>query len=668
MCGIAGLILDELDLRGPAWLTGMTQQLFHRGPDTGGAVAFGLNGTPLVRRELGQPEDNVPWPRLPMETGLGARRLAIIDLSSTGYQPMPAQDGSLWIAFNGEIYNHEALRKELEGHGMVFAGTSDTEVFLAAYRVWGFDCFARLEGMWAAAIVDYGARQVVLSRDRLGIKPLYLARFEHGLAFASEVKAFLDLPGAAREVNEPRLRDFLVRGIVDHTDDTLFAGVWAAPAGCFIRFDLRTRGTMQTTGEARRFWKPRAGWHSLPDAAERVLSDLRGSVQAHLRSDVPVGSCLSGGLDSSSIVALVHRLAGSGGIARGQWSQHTFTASLPGSPLDETHHARQMVEACPGLCWHRVELAPTKLLMDLPRLLWHQEFPFGSPSIHMQYEVMRRARETGVTVLLDGQGGDELFSGYEGHWPPYLAHLLTCGRIRVLGRELSAAGFGKGAASLLAHVGGQLLSESRRDLWRLRRSRWRERWLTPALFNVEDAAPMASSLRLAGPEPREVLEQGPAVGRRWWSILLSESLPSLLRFEDRNSMAFSLEARVPLLDHRLVELAMSLPPELKLRESRSKVVLRDAVRGLVPDEIRDRRDKIGFSAPTMEWMRGELRSWWRDLIAAKSFKERGCFQPRGVERLAQRVENGDHSAALPLWRVAIVEEWARRFLDGRIES
>jgi asparagine synthase (glutamine-hydrolysing) len=721
MCGIAGIILDELDPRGAAWIGEMTQRLYHRGPDDGGAVVFGLGGTPVVERRLGRPDEAVAWDHLAVHVGLGARRLAIIDLSPAGRQPMPATGGQVWIVFNGEIYNHEALRDDLRGRGMVFVGRSDTEVFLAAYRAWGRDCFARLEGMWAAAILDWGARRVFLSRDRLGIKPLYLTRFERGIAFASEIKSLLPLPGAARGVNEARLRDFLSQGLVDHTDETLFDGVWSMPPGCWLEIDLRTRTSMESVGAMHRYWRPDCGAaakeplalareplalargcivgggraappataedgcatpQDFADAATSVRETLRQAVRSHLRSDVPVGSCLSGGIDSSAIVTLAHSIVAGGSALWPNWSQHTFTASLAGSPLDETHHADAVVQACPGLRGHTVEPTAERLLADLPTLVRHQEQPFGSPSIYMQWEVMRLARETGVTVLLDGQGGDELFCGYEGYLPPYLAHLLRGGRLPTFLREFRAGRAHFGARALATHVGAHLLPRRLRDALRRGVNVVRPRWLAADLFTVDEPPDMYAALRVTPPEAPPGLHGDGALSRFLWSVLLRDSLPSLLRFEDRNSMAFSIEARVPLLDRALVELAMGLPVEWKLGGGQLKRVLREALRGLVPEAILARRDKIGFTAPTAPWMHGGLSEWWYDLLASKSFRERGCFRPQGVRRLVERFERAAASSAHParatnscspsvcthlataIWRLAIVEQWARQFLDG----
>lgn len=675
MCGIAGLIFDELDPRGGEWIARMTQAMHHRGPDDGGAVVFGLNGSPVTAKALGEPGEPVSWGYLPCHVALGARRLAIQDLSPAGHQPMSSADGHAWLVFNGEIYNHAALREELRARGANFRGHSDTEVLLNAYRAWGMECFARLEGMWGLAIVDWIARRVVLSRDRLGIKPLYLSRFERGLAFASEIKPLLGVSGAMRGVNEAALRDFLLAGRVDHDEATFFDGIYAAPPGCTIEYPLRRSSSTEFAAKAHRYWQPATGWASVDgeaSAAAAMREALASSVRGHLTGDVDVGSCLSGGIDSSAVVMLANQAAEQSSIGS-HWSQHTFTATLPGSPLDESRYAAMVQEAAPQLKGHSIAPTGEGLVENIDKLIEYQEQPFGSPSIYMQWEVMRLANQTGVKVLLDGQGGDELFCGYEGHWPPMLAHLLTHGRWISLAsqfRQAPRAAYSRGslAARTLAHA----LPPSVRERLSMRRQFKRQAWLDRDLAEAESPPDMWTSLRIAPPAPMRVLEEGPALSRHLWRIVLSESLPSLLRFEDRNSMAFSIEARVPMLDGVVVEMAMRTPPDLKLRDGQTKRVLRSALRGIVPDAILARTDKIGFAAPTLEWMRGPLRAWWSDLIASTSFRDRGCFDEKGIAELTRRFDanpispEGERaSTALDLWRVALVEAWARQFLDRR---
>lgn len=668
MCGIAGILLSEMNPAAPGWLTAMTQALHHRGPDDGGAVVFGQNGSPAVARTLGGPADTVDWQYVPAKLGLGARRLAIVDLTPAGHQPMSTADGRIWLVFNGEIYNHATLREELTARGMTFVGHCDTEVLLAAYRAWGLDCFERLDGMWAVAIVDWIAGRLVLSRDRFGIKPLHLARFDHGLAFASEISPLLALPGARRGVNEARLRDFLYDGRIDHTDETLFAGVGSLPPGCFIELDVRARGSLHGGGTTHRYWLAR--YTEEPEGTDEAIRSavrdtLSQSVRSHLQGDAPIGTCLSGGIDSSSIVCLLHRMRADRSLTDAPLTQHAFTAALPGDTLDERRYADTVVAVCEGLDSHVVTPSPAGLIEAMPSLLRHQEQPFALPNVYMQWEIMRAARNAGVKVLLDGQGGDELLCGYEGHIPAFLAHLVAQGRWSDFVRELRAARrmhFAEGG--LIPHVIAALLSDRRRNELRRRRLARQQPWLSAELLNVVEPAGVCDQLGIKSP-PSDDPPSGTSVAlRRIWSIFRRESLPALLRFEDRSSSAFSLEARVPFLSRAMVELAMSIPIESKIRDGVLKAPLRSAMKDVVPDAVLERTDKLGFSVPIVSWMRGGLRTWWSDLAASRSFAERGCFAVKELHELISRLDAGDAFAARSLWRAALVEHWAQIFLDG----
>ncbi len=665
MCGIAGVMFDAVNGEAASLLTRMTQLLHHRGPDDGGAVVFGAGGTPAVARRLGRPDEAVDWGGARAAVGIGARRLAIIDLSERGHQPMAAADGHVWIAFNGEIYNYAALREELCGRGMQFAGSSDTEVALAAYRAWGPDCFWRFNGMWAIAIVDWVAGRMILSRDRLGIKPLYLAAFEGGHAFASEIKSLLLLPGVSRDVNEARLRDFLVSGLLDHTNETLFEGVWSLQPGTWLEIDLRPASLNAKLGKMSAFFPPDSVGGSSSGTTSDWLGRIDESVRAHLRSDVPVGSCLSGGLDSSTIVASIRHLAPD--TCPREWSQHTFSAVLPGDGLDESRYVDAVHAAYPGLHDHRVTPDPSRLVGEMERIMWHQDEPFSSPSILMQWEVMRLARENGISVLLDGQGADELFCGYPGYFPPYIADSILRLHWGRAAREFWAGPLKEhfSFAGLAGHVAGQLLPRVARNGLR----RWRDErqcdWLAGELLAADEMTVLPYQQRIPRGERKVPALARGGFERFCWEMLLSTSLPSLLHFEDRNSMAFSIEARVPFLDDRLVMPAMALPADRKLLGGWTKYILRESVAGRVPDAIRLRTDKIGFAAPTNAWLRGPMREWWKDLFASKKFGERGCFERGGVERLTKRFDGGDGRAAMLTWRMAIAETWARRMLDRR---
>lgn len=667
MCGIAGLIFGSPDAQAGAMIGAMTQCLFHRGPDDGAAVVVGTGGARPIERRFPSANASIEWPHHSGVVALGARRLSIVDRSDGGHQPMSSTDGHAWIVFNGEVYNHVELRDELRGRGMTFRGMCDTEVALAAYRAWGLDCFARFRGMWALAIVDWVAGRVVLSRDRLGIKPLYLAAFERGYAFASEIKALRRLPGVSADVNEARLRDFLVEGLLDHTNDTLFADVWSMQPGAILEIDLRPPMLTSVLGRLTTFWpteRRSATADAGSSASDRLRDLLDESLRLHVRSDVPIGSCLSGGIDSSAIVTSLRSLAPF--APDSTWSQHTFSAVLPGDPLDESRYVNAVHAAGPGLHDHRAACEPARLLDDLDRLLWHQDEPIASPGVFMQWEVMRLAGEAGLSVLLDGQGGDELFCGYAGYWPARLASLVRRGRFLRAASECRTAASGwRGMATLFARCVTWTMPAALREFLRRERDLQRNTHLAPELLAVAEPVRAPYQQRI----PRGVRALPADVrcvfDRYCWDLLLVRSLPALLHYEDRSSMAFSIEARVPWLDAPMVDFAMQLPASAKLREGRTKAIVRDAMAGRVPDAVLRRTDKLGFSAPVTRWMLGPLRTWWRDLFASRSMKERGCFEPKGLARIASRFEMGDERWALPIWRAAIVEQWARRMLDQR---
>lgn len=673
MCGIAGILLDEIDPAMPARLAAMTQTMFHRGPDDGGGVVFGMGGKPAVERRFPVKNDAPDWSYVSAKLGIASRRLAIVDRSEAGRQPMASDDGRVWLVYNGEIYNHQSLRAELTEQGMPFRGHSDTEVLLNGYRAWGSEVFDKLEGMFACAIVDWSAGKMFLARDFFGIKPLYLCRFDGGMAFASEIKALLTLPGQPAGINEAVLRDFLCDGRIDTSDETVFEDIWSLPGGHMLELDLRGKGTMHAGGRLRSFHGH--GTAEWKDHAEGLKICLRESVVQHFQGEVPIGSCLSGGLDSSSIVCLANEFRRTGEYE--QLSQHTFTATLPDDPLDESEYAQAVIDACEGLESHRVTPSAERFVECVRDLVWHQEQPFGSPSIYMQWEVMRLAREHGVTVLLDGQGGDELFCGYEGYIPMFLADLLRRGKLSRFWREYKAAKRGHFAGrKLLKHLIASLLPAKTRD--KMRRAEWavKRPWLDPDIFAPDAATSMAERLDIK-------IDPPPAFGRsafekRWWSMIRSESLPSLLRFEDRSSMAFSIEARVPILSRTVLLMALGVKAEQKPRKELPsfhvddcivdgvlKANLRTAMKDTVPDKVLNRSDKIGFSAPTAKWMRAGLADWWKECVTSQSFLDRGCFDAKGVLDLVNRFEKGDDDAAPHLWRLAITEQWARVFLDGK---
>jgi asparagine synthase (glutamine-hydrolysing) len=614
MCGLCGIV--ELG-RPPEVDTAaaMAAALDHRGPDGNGAW-----------HDKG--------------VALGFRRLAIIDLSATGMQPFASDDGALQLLHNGEIYNYRELRRELEARGHSFRSQTDTEVVVRAYEEWGDRCVERFNGMWAFALWDGRKRRLFCSRDRFGVKPFYYSWDDGRFAFASELKAF----GATRtlEPHLPAVRDYLEQGYVDHTDDTFFAGIKKLPPAHSLVVDA-------TGMRVDRHWslEPR---DSPTDAADEVRELFFDSVRLRLRSDVPVGTCLSGGIDSSAIVCAVdHLLRTEAENARPVGDrQRTFTAYFDERGFDERPYAQAVVARTRSQP-HWVTFDSRELVDALPAIVRAQDEPFGSTSIVAQWFVMRAAKEAGLTVMLDGQGADETLAGYHGYFGPFFADLLRRGELRRLGSELRAYRTVHGAG-----IGTTAIALARPFV--PERVRWAARG------RIKGGAALVHP-DLPGTAVEHVNGSGGSFLRRQMELILTRrGLPELLHYEDRNSMAHSLEARVPFLDYRLVELLFSLGSGELIDRGRTKAVLRRALGDVLPPVVRDRVDKLGFVTPEAKWLRNGLGELAADVFASREFAERGFVNAAAARRSLELHRRGERAAGFELWRALCVELWAREFL------
>jgi asparagine synthase (glutamine-hydrolysing) len=605
MCGLCGVVrLDAPPERDTVevWL----DELAHRGPNGRGVLA----------------EDGVC---------LGHLRLAIIDLSDAGLQPMADESGRLHLLHNGEIYNYLELRAELESKGHRFRSATDTEVMLAAYREWGERCVERFNGMWAFVLWDAQRRTLFASRDRFGVKPLYYRLDGDRLAFASEPWI---LRGPQPRPNLRAVRDYLEQGSLDDGDETFFENVRRLPPAHNLLFDA---GGLRI----ERYWRlePR----ERPADAEATVRELfLDAVRLQLRSDVPVGTALSGGLDSSAIAVAV--------AAHGHERQKTVTAFFEDTGFDERPHARAVVEQT-GAEAHWVSFTSEELVANLPAIVRAQGEPFGSTSIAAGWHVMREAARAGLTVMLDGQGGDELFAGYRAAYGYRLADLLASGELGELRRELGAFWAQHGSSPVAA--AGVLA-----------------RPFLPEGIAAAARAHLKGSSALAHPDLRPTARPQESNGypfpdrlrRHLAHTLGRRGLPELLRYEDRNSMAHSIEARVPFLDHRLVELAYSLDGGDLIVRGQTKAVLRRALGDLLPPAVRDRRDKLGFVTPEGRFMREALGELAADAFASPEFRSRGLVDPDAARERLQGHRRGDATAGMELWRALNVELWARSFL------
>ena len=531
----------------------MRDILHHRGPDDGGVFVDG-------------------------NIGLGHRRLSIVDVAH-GAQPMFSGDRSRVIVYNGEVFNYIELREQLERRGHRFTTHTDTEVILAAYDTWGSDCVNHFNGMWAFAIHDPQAGIVFCSRDRFGIKPFYYVETADCLAFGSEIRQLLPLLSAVRVCHEV-LIDFIFSDRCEHREDTFFDSVRKLPAGCNLTYRLDQDRHVQ-----ERYYRLERRTDlekiSLDDAIALYKDGLEDAVRLRLRSDAPLGTCLSGGLDSSSVASLAATL-----YHQPNGMAFAAVTAVSEDPVnDESAYARS-VAINAGLHWLTTKPDYAAFESSIEAVVEAQEEPFAGPSICMQYFVMRTARESGLKVLLDGQGGDETLLGYERY---FAAHYLAIRRRhgwRAMMRSMHSSARHNARMSPLI-IAGYLayFSAPQARYWQYKR---RHQYLTQSPAIPDHLIRYAEASRDEFELQRLEIE--------------TTNLPALLRYEDKNAMWHGIETRLPFLDYRLVETALALPGEYKVREGWTKYVLRRGMSGILPDHIAWRRDKRGFEAPESIWL------------------------------------------------------------------
>lgn len=627
MCGIAGIVApDGVHFE---TLREMTHLVSYRGPSGFGfAYANTEQGSPLV---VLHDSDQMPA-ILKATVGLGSRRLAILDTSSLGNQPMTSDDGMLCITFNGEIYNYKEVRHELQGHGHRFKTGTDTEVILVAYKQWGEECLRRFNGMWSFAIWDRAQRKLFCSRDRFGIKPFYYALVGGRFYFASEIKQILQASAMDRTANPSAVFTFLEFGLIDNSAQTLFTNVHQLPGGCSLSLSVSDHLDVRI----RRYWELEIGDEQASPseaAVEEFSSRFEQSIKLRLRSDVPVGFSLSGGLDSSAIACEARR------IAPGSDFQ-AFSACFDERSIDERDYITEIIAAT-GFGGHRTFPKADSFWGTVKKILFHQDEPLGSTGAFAQWCVMKDAKAKGVPVLLGGQGGDEILCGYQKYRYFYLWHLLKRGDPRFLRESVMFTRNGTRSHWTFGSVTRYLPSFLRR------RYSLTERICNPQFR--EESRDVAAGLGATG-----------SLTERQKTDLTYASIPAMLHAEDRNSMAHSVESRLPFLDYKLVEFAVNCPASFKMQDGWSKWILRAALKGTLPDKIRLRKTKLGFSTPEPAWVRVGLqnghRSEWdnspfrmeRFIAADKLRNECGAFLR-------------DSAGALPanwLYRAIELELWA----------
>jgi asparagine synthase (glutamine-hydrolysing) len=626
MCGIAGIVTTEDSTQ---TVNQMIDALKHRGPDDWG-----------VWRD--------------QHCALGHRRLAIIDLSEAGRNPLSNQNGKIWITFNGEIYNFQTLREELEKLGYQFQTRTDTEVIVNAYEEWGVDCLRRLRGMFAFAIWDTRKRRLFLARDRVGKKPLFYGQFGKRFLFASELQGLLADPSVPREINTAAIDSYLSWGYVP-APHTAFKNIFKLPPAHYLTLDVKDS---HFDIQVARYWSleyaPKTNLNEA-EAIEVLREKLTEAVRLRMISDVPLGAFLSGGIDSSIIVGLMAKLSNQ--------SVKTFSIGFEEAAYNETEHARRIANL-----WqteHHEFIVKADALAILPKLVRHYGEPYADSSAIPTFYVSQMTRRS-VTVALNGDGGDESFAGYE----RYLGN-------RIAERANRFPGFAFSAGTL-----NKILPDSINPKNRLRQAK---RFLAVA------TKPMAARYGhwvgfLREDEKQQIYSSDFQAQRNGWrpedwlaslfektqrfdaiDAAMSVDVESYLPFDllvkvDITSMANSLEARSPFLDHEVMEFAARLPVDLKLRGKQAKYLLKRAFPEMLPAENVSRR-KMGFGVPVGEWFRSSLRSLLEDALLSEQSAKRLYFQPQEIRRLlGEHLERrADHS--FKLWNLLMLELWHREFID-----
>lgn len=652
MCGISALFSSSGEVR-PDYIVDMNNLIRHRGLDgegfflksltdiKGGAYCSQDTPSEVLHSLLPYcPKNHISHaPAEKYSVALGHRRLAIIDLAATGHQPMSLYD-NVWITYNGEIYNYLEVREELMQMGYRFITNSDTEVILCAYLAWGIECLQKFNGMFAFVIYDARKERIFAARDRFGVKPLYFWRSPKGLlAFASEIKQFTVLPGWDPHLNAQRAYDFLNWGLLDHTEETMFKSVNQLRGGELIDISLHENNV-----QPKRWYhlqaKPFEGDFQM--AAKQFRFLLEDAVRLRLRADVAIGSCLSGGLDSSGIVCLAKQILGETG------NQKTFSACSIHKRFDEKEFIDAIVAS------QKMEAFYTypdidELLEESSAILWHQDEPYPTTSVFAQWLVFKMVKKEKVKVMLDGQGADEQLGGYHGFFGNRIYDLFSKGDFMGMLKEIQCIKNKHPRSNPWMLLFNKLVPDTLRQPIRrmLGKSAAGSDWLDMNMLQAQDIHPFHEA-KHHGFHAQSILQ------------ILHTSVPMLLHFEDRDSMAHSVESRTPFLDYRLVEFNLGLPGHFKIHEGWTKHVMREGMKDILPPSICWRMDKMGFLTAEEEWVCRERPAEFMCLVEESLELSQGIFKPK-VRDLALRMMKGKLPYNSTLWRQITFSKWLELF-------
>lgn len=595
MCGIAGIINFDKSPVDRNFITSITDLIAYRGPDNEGFYFDDENGI-----------------------GFGHRRLSIIDTSTLGHQPMSNDDETIWITYNGEVYNYLELKDQLKSKGYTFRSNSDTEVILKAYEEWGEDCVKYFNGMWGFAIWDKNKQKLFCSRDRMGVKPFYYFYDSKSFIFASEIKQILLYPDYKFSVYNPALYDYLVYNQINNSTKTLYKDIYQLFGGHSLVIDLSQNKFNFKTYE---YWdidlqKTITGLKD-NEYTELFFKEIERSIKYRLRSDVPVGSCLSGGLDSSTIVCLTNKILKNQGNS---FIQKTFSSCFEDERFDERNYI-ELVKQNDSLDCYYTFPDPETLKNEFKKIVWHGDGPIAYGSTFSQRCVFKLAKENNVTVMLDGQGGDEVLAGYHRYFWFYLNQLLRDLKLTAFLNEIYYLNKNHNyGLSILSKV--LSISPTPDGLWR----KEEPNWLKTDFY--ESSKPFSTAIKF-----KHKTFSSDKFKDDLYKLLRYTCLPALLYYEDRNSMSFSVESRVPFLDYKLIELAFALPHNQKIRNGTTKHILRKALKNIVPEKILNRQDKMGFESPDSVWIDYPLKEFFLTILDSETTKKLNIFNISEVKKI-----------------------------------
>jgi asparagine synthase (glutamine-hydrolysing) len=610
MCGISGFNWKDESL-----IKSMMNSMTHRGPDDSGSFI----------------EDGI---------SLGHQRLSIIDLSTSGHQPMFDEEKKYAIIYNGEIYNFNDVKDELNKIGYKFVTNSDTEVIIQAYKEWGYDCLKKFKGMFAFAIYDMKKEILFLARDHAGIKPLFYFMDKERFIFSSTISALL-LHDIVRKPNRAMIRDYLLYNITDHSEETFFTGIKRFPKGHYAIYKLKTKSIEFHKWWEIKFTNDYPGTYD--DAVSRLRELMRISVERHLISDVPVGTCLSGGIDSTSIACLINETK--------RTSMMTFSAVFPNYIKDETKFIKLATENA-GMVNHKVEPTVDNIKIDLNKFIEIMSVPPHNTSPYAQYKVFQLAKSKGITVLLDGQGADELLAGYHYFYGFYIKGLLKNWKIATAIKEVFGLIRGANYSIGIKSLGFSFMPLSMRNKHFVKKSS-----ITEKLLNDKDATTDYFKEYYSCSTLHESLK-----------FHLDRKLEHLLSWEDKNSMAHSMEGRVPFLDVDVIKFICTLPENFIISNGKTKTILRDAMTGIVPEEILSRRDKIGFDTPGDEWLRNDSFKPMLDEISSGKSRCSPYIDHRKMKTMITDTISGKSDYSKHIWKAIILERWLEMFFSDEIKA